>query len=390
MSLATRCPNCNTVFQVNEEQLKRFSGVVRCGVCQSPFNGIDHLIGRLSHNGTNTSVLKAEDAFSSTPVPVETVRTSPAEVEKLSNENFISSDSGTSQEKIGADRHEITQDDAIKAREAALKASFEKQIQSINFDLNLPVSDEGTSVSPELHSGIPTPSDASNDQNTPINVPAEIERKEPFLSPESAKGSDTAEIIVPNSSRKTNEKAVSAEELVKFAQKNKKRFRFSSFLWGFGTFFLFILLGAQGIYRYSQEIITWWPPAEELVNTTCELLSCPIEAPVKKPPLSIEAGVPEKLENVPDQYTQNITITNNSQDLQVWPSLVLELTDSDNKVLLRRIFEPEEYLPEEAGTAKGLQPASGITFKMIFEFAHNPAVKSRVFLLDKPDHNNNI
>ena len=103
-----------------------------------------------------------------------------------------------------------------------------------------------------------------------------------------------------------------------------------------------------------------------------------------KPPLSIEADIPEKLENVADQYTQNVTITNNSTDLQIWPPLVMELTDSDNKVLLRRTFQPEEYLPEEAGTAKGLAPASNITFKMTFEFAHNTALKSRIFLLDNP------
>lgn len=114
------------------------------------------------------------------------------------------------------------------------------------------------------------------------------------------------------------------------------------------------------------------------------VLSCPVKAPIKKPALTIETGVPEKLENSADQYTQNMTITNNSPDLQIWPALVMELTDSDNKVLLRRTFQPEEYLPEEAGTAKGLAPTSAITFKMTFEFTHNSAVKSRVFLIDNP------
>ena len=153
---------------------------------------------------------------------------------------------------------------------------------------------------------------------------------------------------------------------------------------GVSALLLLAFLGLQGIYRYSEEITAWWPPAEELVNTTCELLSCPVKAPIKKPALTIETGVPEKLENSADQYTQNMTITNNSPDLQIWPALVMELTDSDNKVLLRRTFQPEEYLPEEAGTAKGLAPTSAITFKMTFEFTHNSAVKSRVFLIDNP------
>lgn len=77
-------------------------------------------------------------------------------------------------------------------------------------------------------------------------------------------------------------------------------------------------------------------------------------------------------------------MSNNSPNLQIWPALVMELTDLDNKILLRRTFQPEEYLPEEAGTAKGLAPESGITFKMTFEVAHNSAVKSRVFFLNNP------
>lgn len=70
-----------------------------------------------------------------------------------------------------------------------------------------------------------------------------------------------------------------------------------------------------------------------------------------------------------------MTITNNSPD---FADLACACDGTDGfgyKVLLRRTFQPEEYLPEEAGTAKGLAPTSAITFKMTFEFTHNSAVK---------------
>jgi len=44
MALATRCPHCHTAFRVVEDQLKLYSGIVRCGVCQQAFNGADHLV----------------------------------------------------------------------------------------------------------------------------------------------------------------------------------------------------------------------------------------------------------------------------------------------------------------------------------------------------------
>ena len=43
MSLATRCPQCNTLFKVTSGQLQHHNGQVRCGTCGIVFSGIDHL-----------------------------------------------------------------------------------------------------------------------------------------------------------------------------------------------------------------------------------------------------------------------------------------------------------------------------------------------------------
>ena len=43
MALATTCPLCKTSFKVIPDQLKLRRGLVRCGVCQHVFSGIDYL-----------------------------------------------------------------------------------------------------------------------------------------------------------------------------------------------------------------------------------------------------------------------------------------------------------------------------------------------------------
>lgn len=43
MSLATRCPHCNTIFKVVQDQLKVSEGWVRCGRCQEVFNALEGL-----------------------------------------------------------------------------------------------------------------------------------------------------------------------------------------------------------------------------------------------------------------------------------------------------------------------------------------------------------
>lgn len=81
MSLATRCPNCNTLFKVTSGQLQLHEGKVRCGQCQNVFSGIEHLtsadtqawqkldIGSSSyqsdHNLTGGDGTGSEDLFAS-------------------------------------------------------------------------------------------------------------------------------------------------------------------------------------------------------------------------------------------------------------------------------------------------------------------------------------
>ena len=44
MSLATRCPACNTVFRVVQDQLRVSEGWVRCGRCSEVFNAVDQMV----------------------------------------------------------------------------------------------------------------------------------------------------------------------------------------------------------------------------------------------------------------------------------------------------------------------------------------------------------
>lgn len=180
MSLATRCPKCNTVFQVNEEQLKRYSGVVRCGVCHNPFNGIDHLIGRLSHSEPDSALSKPENV-SSALISRDSAPTKPGEQGKAPAKETFSSNLAPSSEKINEDDENTAINETISAQEAALRQSFEKQIQSISFDLNLSSPEEDKPDSSVTDTTNPTAGDTEAKPAESIPFTANIERKEPFL-----------------------------------------------------------------------------------------------------------------------------------------------------------------------------------------------------------------
>jgi predicted Zn finger-like uncharacterized protein len=68
VSLATQCPECNTLFKVSSGQLQLHEGKVRCGHCQQVFSGIDNLTSadtsvwqnlQLEADGTPTTTLQS-------------------------------------------------------------------------------------------------------------------------------------------------------------------------------------------------------------------------------------------------------------------------------------------------------------------------------------------
>jgi predicted Zn finger-like uncharacterized protein len=73
MTLATTCPRCKTSFRVVADQLKLRRGMVRCGVCQNVFNGLEHLryVEALSAGQTAASTTDPTQVGLPRPDPVK-------------------------------------------------------------------------------------------------------------------------------------------------------------------------------------------------------------------------------------------------------------------------------------------------------------------------------
>ena len=76
MALATTCPQCKTSFKVVPDQLKLRRGLVRCGVCQHVFSGVEHL--RYVDRDEDTSQPDALAAPTITTQPPAPAVTAPA------------------------------------------------------------------------------------------------------------------------------------------------------------------------------------------------------------------------------------------------------------------------------------------------------------------------
>lgn len=343
MSLVTRCPHCKTVFQVNEEQLKLRSGTVRCGVCHSLFNGIDNFIGRIALKETIHQQEHQEKR------PLETG-------DKPSSENITNHD--------------------------ALKEAFNKQLQTISLDLNdFPANGNTTGFkeSPRTNGNIPfavtSENTSTDDDQTTNSGKKELKSSEKTAFSPTLSRSDQ-EYRTENISLPSND---TSNDQIKIVQQKKRIFWA---FWSIGVILLVLLLCGQIFYFYSERIVSWWPATKNLVDSTCKILACPVNSPSEPSSLHMEYGELTAIEDLPNRYTQRVTITNRSSSQQLFPSLVMEITDAEHHLLSRRRLEPEEYFPEKSSIVKGLAPSEKIDFQLDFEYPHDTAINSRIILFN--------
>lgn len=127
MSLATRCPHCNTIFKVVQDQLKVSEGWVRCGRCTEVFNALEGLFDMEREAPPQRVVPPAPPAFVQPP-PASPAQVSPPAFQATEPSAFAPA-----------------RDDAVV--EDDLPPPDPRPTPAVtNFDLDLPPSDEAVAA----------------------------------------------------------------------------------------------------------------------------------------------------------------------------------------------------------------------------------------------------
>ena len=93
-----------------------------------------------------------------------------------------------------------------------------------------------------------------------------------------------------------------------------------------------------------------------MLQAACVVLGCRVELPAQVENLVIETG--ELTTLGPDTYALNTLLRNQGNLVLAWPSIELELTDANDKPVLRRVLAPADYLPRGTSPAAGFGPHS--------------------------------
>jgi predicted Zn finger-like uncharacterized protein len=135
---------------------------------------------------------------------------------------------------------------------------------------------------------------------------------------------------------------------------------------GIGSLLLALLLAAQGVYSFRNQLAARLPKAKPALVKACAWLNCRVTLPMQIDSISIEANELQSTGTGKDTFVFNVVLRNRSAVTQAWPNLELTLKDTNGKPLVRRDFLPRDYLLDVQDVERGFAPSTEQQIKLVF------------------------
>jgi len=410
----TQCPECLTIYEIDEDALQASLGIVRCGRCDKRFDALRTLSDTLPIEPVGP--LPEQDPAERAPTLTDAVLSSTIEravKKRLVQDTPTGPDGETRQvpppaapapAMSEAQRGESA-DDWFANMESELAAAptdelsesaptdTDDEIWSVELPEE-PGSDRGaaeieeatgTPVEPvEAGESSDTVSPASADETLQELVPEALDIGAPQDS-----ASEDADALGDEFPRGFDPSAEDAAETdgeprpvdtsIEYAPidaepqstapapiyvRPRRRFSRASAMWAVGCVLLALLLAAQLAWANRVELFRN-PTTQAWVARVCQSVPCNLPLIKDTAKLELLSRDVRPDPNAEDALMITATVRNNAAFSQPWPIVVVELTDLDNNPVAMRRFRPAEYMTAPARRATGI--AAGATAAVAFE-----------------------
>lgn len=426
MALATICPHCHTTFRVASDQLKLRGGIVRCGACNEVFDGAAALVD-LDAIPVQPPAPAATDAGS--PAREQEAQVQPELLPELQPQSAPAAD--TDADPFGLPDAGPQPDhgaESLPVLHSVVEATPETTVYQLDFDTTL---DEAPSPAPDQHEqpaavehlvALPPPDDFDDDEAfaaAPVSAPAPappppppsraragaVDSLAPLLTRASAAAEDRPGAPLPagpaagpstlmqagqaktarrNAAAEARKKAAESrpaapipappppppvEDEPEFVRSSRLREETGATrrrLMGVGAAVLALLLLAQSVSTFRNVLAARYPAARPALAGACAVIGCKIELPAQIDALAVETGELQALD-ANGTFSFTTLLRNQGELVQAWPHLELDLTDANDKPLVRRVFTPADYLPPGSAPAKGFAARSEQPVKLYFQ-----------------------
>lgn len=366
----TQCPECQTIFEIDEEALQTSLGIVHCGRCFKRFDALSTLSDTLPEQ--DDEALPAHDPAEHAPILTEAVE-SPRDTGgrrkrrhheaitvtrppvALESSPRIAEASAPVPSRPVLDAGGDTPEDlvAVRAPVASRDTADDASAQDWR------TIDLGDVVDPPDAFADTVPADPGTIDST---APAAPGSPSAASGDPGAGGADATADVVDG----TPESEVDARAAAHVYVPPRQRIARASFAWVAIMLVLALALAAQLAWIGRVQLLRD-PATHAWVARACTVIDCRI-------PLIADAAKLELLSRDvrPDPaatgaLTITATLRNNATFRQPWPIVTVTLTDLENRPVAMRRFRPVEYMSDPARRAAGIAP--GATAAVAFEVA---------------------
>ncbi|MBM2766112.1 DUF3426 domain-containing protein [Burkholderia anthina] len=440
MLLATRCPHCETVFRLQQEQLSLHDGLVRCGHCQQVFNASQSLVPELAQQPEPalTEAAPAEPAAAGTQHD-----TAPA--------RLFTADAPAKPAPADADYKPEGWDMWAPWLDAGVAPSLQHNVQTVRTEplvpLALPATEAGVvhltgtpaPISPapaEPHAFTstaqpaepePTPYEtgessvpsAGHDPREPRFVAHTPSDADAQVAADAAEPVGNAHFAAPDDERAPREPrfaftpvraapepsihsdepaaapAATADEpavpfpatltdddrphfaVTRETPAPRQRGVIGGFFGGLVAAALAVLLVAQLAWWQREALMIHWPVTQDWFRQACAPLGCTVAPPRAINGLRLDATDLRQLDG-PRVLELKVPLTNRYRVALAYPSLELTLLDDTNHVTVRRVLAPRDYVRPGTPIDAGLPAGTTQTMVVRLETNGTPASNFRV------------
>jgi len=352
MALATKCPQCGSLFRVVADQLKLRGGLVRCGQCRAVFDAIgsltyveDSVVAPMRTAKEETPAAGPSPAPTTDEAPATrpalgrstTLRISPVPPATLAGnlpprgEPFMAPREEPAVARRRTTGSTVTSPEAGELRDAETAAAPQDRVPTLVRPNDAPETgqveaavDEGV----EPVAGVPPEADAATPEAE------ETERPPSFMQPK----------------RRTR--------------------RGFSVVYGGGAALLVLLAAIQLAVIFRGQLMIHWPQSRLLLADLCSVFRCTVNWPMQADRLAVMGTELQAIQGT-DALELSALIRNRAEFRQSLPAIEVTLTDARNRPLARKVFTPADYLASAgeptARLQEGLAPGSDLAIRIYFE-----------------------
>jgi predicted Zn finger-like uncharacterized protein len=327
----TRCPACKTVFRVTDAQLALRGGMVRCGHCQTIFDGNAERISLAPQPVPDDAMDEAMQG-----PPTVTLRSARALTPVAPEEAHA---------RAAAVAASAAASPATVAR--AEPAAREAATTTLRGEPSVAATGRGA-----------MPTTRRDVADAPVSRAAPLSEARP---------------------RATAEPDIDYEN--RFAwDKPSARGPRRTWPYAVGIPLLLVLLVGQAIYHFRDSIAAHWPGTRPALASMCRVASCAVRPLRDVAALSIDASDLQLDPAHKGLLILTATVRNRAAYAIAYPYLELTLTDSQDQVVVRRAFAPTEYMGGTTDVNAGLPGNGDAPLKLFIDASATQQAGYRLYL----------